>query len=157
MIGLLGAIVIGSASVLALDTVGSLAARRGKVRYVALAPVSHILWGLAGALGGLSVQFSVANRILVGAAAAGVVGLVDVTLGWWIAWQLGPGRVPPERATARRLIRVGAVVTMRAVAYGAIGGAVGALLGAHLTIAEADKAPLLIARCARIVEACFAA
>ena len=129
MIGLWRAIAVGAACVLALDTFGSLAARRGKIRYTALAPVSLLLWGLTGALAAASVPLSFANRVLVGAVAAGMVGLVDVTVGWWIAWQLGPGRTPAERATARRLIQVGGVVAMRATLYGAIGAVVGALLG----------------------------
>ena len=127
MISFWRAVAIGSACVLALDTFGSMAARGGKIRYISLRPVS-LLWGLTGALGAASVHLSFANRVLVGAAAAGMVGLVDVTVGWWISWELGPGRVPPERATARRLVLVGTVVAMRAILYGTMGAVVGALL-----------------------------
>ena len=56
-----------------------------------------------------------------------VVALVDATLGWAIAWRLGPGR--PVAPTPRRVMRGIALAVVAAAAIGFAFGLIGSSLG----------------------------
>jgi hypothetical protein len=118
----------GISAVLALDTLGSLASRRRGFSYGRLAPVSYVIWALTGAAAARVNAAAVGSPFVAGAMAGGLVGLVDATLGWWISWRLGPGRLPPERVTARLMTQIVFLVGIRATAFGAAGGLIASLL-----------------------------
>jgi hypothetical protein len=126
--GFFPATLIGAGAVLALDTFGSLASLRFKFTYARLAPISQLLWALTGFLAAYSRASRIGGALAIGAMAGGVVGLTEATLGWSISWRLGPGQVPPERATSSQITRIVILVTLRAAIHGAFGGAVGFLL-----------------------------
>jgi hypothetical protein len=78
--------VYGSAVVLALALVGSIASRALGFDYDSLAPISLLMYAVVGAYVG--VADTVARATLAGA----IVGVVDATLGWAVAFAIGPGR-----------------------------------------------------------------
>ena len=119
---------MGSAAVLALDTIGSLASLRFKFAYARLAPVSYLLWALAGFAAVVGQVSEIRDAVALGALAGGVVGLVEATIGWWISWRLGPGRIPAERVRPGLIQRIVVIVAIRAALFGAAGGGLGFLV-----------------------------
>lgn len=111
--------VAGALGVLTLDTIGALASRRFGFRYAVLAPASFLIYGLVGYVAG-----RYGRSELVGAVAGSLVGLVDATLGWWIAWRIGPGRLPEDDATATSLIRAAGTTVLVATLLGVVGAAI---------------------------------
>lgn len=60
------------------------------------------------------------NSVGSAALAAGVVGLVEATVGWWLSWQIGPGRT--ENLTLTGAVVAMAMVTLVAIVIGAVAG-----------------------------------
>ncbi|MES2304575.1 MAG: hypothetical protein V4558_03670 [Gemmatimonadota bacterium] len=60
------------------------------------------------------------NSVGSAALAAGVVGLVEATVGWWISWQIGPGRTETF-SIAGAAVAI-AMVTLLAMVIGAVVG-----------------------------------
>jgi hypothetical protein len=116
-LGVLGGII----AVLSLDTVGSLASQRLKFRYSRLAPISCLLWATAAAIASQAGYPDLIKAIGFGALAGLILGLVDSTLGWWISWQLGAGRLPPQIVTSNKIMQIIFRVTMMAAGIGAAG------------------------------------
>jgi hypothetical protein len=115
-------IVLGSVVVLLFDTIGSLVSKHFRFPYARLASGSHMIWTGVGAF----AAFSALDALVARAAIAGwVVGLVDATLGWWISWQIGPGRPLaqlPRPLTRSRLATISILVSVRAAIFGGFGG-----------------------------------
>jgi hypothetical protein len=112
--------VYGAAAVLALDTLGSIASRLAGFDYAMLAPVSLLIYAATGAFVALAAPLS--RAIIAGAA----VGFVDATLGWVIAYAIGPGRPgPDERITALGFVNTVLFVACLAAVSAAVGGWVG--------------------------------
>jgi hypothetical protein len=113
----------GVAAVLALDTVGSVAARTFGFDYSRLTVVSFGLYAtvgfVAGRLGGL------ASAVLAGI----LTGLVDAPLGWAISWLIGPGQPPAAAQTPSMLILGMLIAIGSAAAFGLTGGVVAQLIG----------------------------
>ena len=77
----------GFVAVAVVDAVGALISRETGVAYGNFAIVSFAVYCAIGVA-------VVRRRSLASAAAAAVlVALFDVTIGWWITWQIGPGRI----------------------------------------------------------------
>jgi hypothetical protein len=84
----------GAVAVLGLDTIGALASRAFGFEYALLAPLSLLLYAAVGAYVGTR------DHVARAAGAGALVGLLDATIGWLIAWGIGPGRPQPgERIT----------------------------------------------------------
>src|SRR5271166_609873 len=122
-------VLVGIIAVLSLDTVGSLASQRLKFHYARLAPISYLLWGIAAAIASQSAPNDSLKSICLGGLAGFIVGLVDSTLGWWISWHLGPGRLPPQLVTGGNMVRIIFRVSMMAAAAGVAGSLLGLLIG----------------------------
>lgn len=118
----------GAVVVLLYDTLGSIASQRFRFAYGRLAPGSYIIYAAVG--------FAAASvsHFWTGALSAAVVGVVDATAGWFISWQIGPGR-PPEGTPVNEVtflimvpfltalaVLAGGVGAGLAVAYRAWGG-----------------------------------
>jgi hypothetical protein len=115
--------VYGAAAVLALDTLGSIASRLAGFDYAVLAPVSFLIFAATGAFVGLAAP--VGSAVMAGAA----VGVVDATLGWAIAYAIGPGRPgPDERITALGFVNTVLFVTCVAAVMAAVAGWIVGLL-----------------------------
>ena len=119
----LGRVFLGTAAaVLALDTIGAVAAAKTGFPYGSLAVVSYVIYAASG-------FFSMRYGGFPAAAAGGAfAGLVDATAGWAIAWAIGPGR-PPDGYTGMAPILFAVTVV---VIIGSILGLAGGLV-ARLT------------------------
>jgi hypothetical protein len=107
----------GAAAVLALAVVGSFASRTLGFSYALLTPISIAIYAAAGAYVGRQEHVSRA------AIAGALVGVVDATLGWAIAWAIGPGRPEVgERITPLGLLNTALFVALLAAAFAAVGG-----------------------------------
>jgi len=84
---------LGALAVLLLDTVASFASKGLGFPYAYASIGSVLIYTLVG-------YFAFRRCGLVRAVgAAGIVELVDATLGWFISWQIGPGPLPAEQLT----------------------------------------------------------
>jgi hypothetical protein len=112
-------ITYGAVAVLALAALGSAASRLLGFEYALLTPITLLLYVGVGAYVGLGAP--VARATLAGAA----VGAIDATLGWLIAYAIGPGRPGP----GERVELVGLINTLLFVAcVAAVSAAIGALI-----------------------------
>ena len=82
---------------------------------------SFLLYAIAG---GMAFQNS---DFLTGMLAGGGVAGVDATIGWWVSWIIGPGRLPD---TIAKEARPNAIIKaiIRVIMMGAIFGFLGALV-----------------------------
>ena len=110
--------IIGVLAVVVFDALGSLASRHFGFPYQNLMVGSFLIYGIVG--------FAAAktNGLMYGVLAAGLTGLVDATIGWYISWIIGPGRPPAEMTLIDKITTV-AFVTVS----GAIIGFIGSFLG----------------------------
>ena len=108
-------VIVGTVAVLLLDSLGSIASNKFRFRYTSLAIVSWIIW--------LGTGFFAAwyGRLSLSLLAGGIVAFVEATLGWYIAWLIGPGR-PGKKLTRTVIARIVFAVTMKGAALGFIGG-----------------------------------
>jgi hypothetical protein len=125
--GVIGGII----AVLALDTIGSILSKQMNFRYASLSPISFMLWGLAGAAASRAGPADGVATALVGGLAGLVVGLVDSTLGWWISWQLGAGRLSSERSKTPIIARIILRVSLLAGVLGFSGALLFQLVRRH--------------------------
>jgi hypothetical protein len=104
---LLAIIAAGCAAVTIIDLSGSLITRATGFPYGSFAIASFIAYACVGIL-------AAQNHSVGAAAAAGlVVAAYEATVGWWISWSLGPGRVDIENPSARAAaIAMGALFTI---------------------------------------------
>jgi hypothetical protein len=116
------AVLSGIVAVLTLDTIGSLLSKRLGFFYGRISPISLLLWTAAGALASRAGTALLA--LFLGVLAGLMVGLVDSTVGWWISWRIGPGRLRPERATPHVIAWTIVRVTIMAACFGGVGAAV---------------------------------
>lgn len=121
MSDVLSGIIFGTIAVLTLDTFGSLLSQRLKFPYTRLSPISLLLWATAGAIASRGAASGLVRALGLGWIAGCAVGLLDSTVGWWISWQLGPGRLRPELITGHRIARIIFRVTTLAAGIGALG------------------------------------
>ncbi|HKS04892.1 MAG TPA: hypothetical protein VJR92_01145 [Gemmatimonadaceae bacterium] len=110
------AIVVGWVAVLVLDTVGALASKRFAFPYSRLCVVSWSIYITLGYLVGTG------NGLLAAAYTTFAVSLVDASVGWRIAWLIGPGRPPVDHIPVSRIVFACAYVVCIATALGAWGG-----------------------------------
>ena len=122
---LLGSIAV----ILACDAVGAWFARRGMFTYKNLWPVQ---FGLYLVIGFVSMLTLLDLRWV--EAVGAITGLVESTLGWYITWRMGPGRLKDANVVSIGIV----VLSMTAFGFGfAIIGALlfnavaGAMLRAH--------------------------
>lgn len=111
---------------LAFETIAAWLTRGGgRVKYASLWPVQYGLYVIIGFLAMVTV-FDLRRVELIGA----ITGFVEATLGWWISWRIGPGRMPT--ATPPKVLY--AIVIATVFAFGCtIAGAL--LLNAALRVA----------------------
>ncbi len=111
------AILAGGVVVLLFDAIGALAALTLGFNYALVAVGSVVIYVAVGAYVGRREPFR--RAALAGLA----VGAVDATLGWAIAWAIGPGRPPPGDAHGPAAVAAGAATALL------VGSAVAALGG----------------------------
>lgn len=116
-------IVGGVAAILVFDLVASLASRSLGFPYTRAAWGSYLIYFMIGLL---VARAGGASSVRAAATAAAIAGFAEASLGWAISWQVGPGRLPPERAlTVGSWVGIAIFVVASAAAIGALGGVVG--------------------------------
>ena len=112
-------ILAGAGAVLAYDTLGSFASKRMGFAYRRLAKGSYVIYAVVGFCAALVGAF------WSGVQSAAVVGLVDATAGWFISWQIGPGRLPEGTVLNEgKFLVIVVLVTLMATGAGGIGAGV---------------------------------
>ena len=84
-------VLVGCVAVLIVDAGGALISREANIPYGYFALISFVVYCAIG-------TFACSRGSIASSATAGLlVALFDVSVGWWIAWQIGPGRteIPP--------------------------------------------------------------
>jgi len=110
-------IVLGCVAVLALDTLGSLLARRLGFNYALLTPLSFAIYAATAYFAARE-----ADVWLVGSLAGAATAATDATLGWRIPRRLGIER--EDSVTEAQEASVAAVVTLIGAIVGTIAGLV---------------------------------
>jgi hypothetical protein len=109
-------ILLGGATILAFDAIGSVASLRFRFPYSRLMLGSFAIYLVVGFV--TAASGSVMSAALTGA----VVGLVEATAGWAISWWIGPGRPADYPVTGSRIVGTVAFVIMLGALFGALGG-----------------------------------
>ena len=97
------------------DLIGSILSTALSFDYTWLAIGSLIIYATVGVLASKTT-------FVFGPVAAGIVGLVDSTAGWYFSWLIGPGRV--EGITPPMIFATVAFVTVEAAFFGIVAAAV---------------------------------
>ncbi len=116
-------IVGGIVAVLMFDLAASFAARALAFPYVRASVGSYFIYLLIGVAASRAATTSRAKQ---GAIAAAIAGLADASLGWAIAWIIGPGRPPDGMLSLTAWFLTAAIGVLFAAGVGFLGGAVGA-------------------------------
>ncbi len=111
----------GAAAVLAMNTIGAILSVRMDFSYAALTPLSFAINAITAFLVGRSSTLWWAVVVSAG------VAFTEATVGWAIAWAIGPGR-PPDGYTGMLPIAFAVViVTISGGLTGVVGGSLGRL------------------------------
>lgn len=113
-------IVWGVVVVLAFDALASLASKSFGFSYGRASIGSYIIYL---GIGYFAARSAANSPLLTAALAAAIAGLADASVGWFVSWQLGPGKLPEGvTLTASRWLATAIIVVALAAAVGAIGG-----------------------------------
>lgn len=116
-------VIIGVSVVVVFDLLASFASQSMGFAYGWASIGSYIIYFLIGLL---AARSAVANPVRAAAAVTAIAGLADASLGWWISWQIGPGKPAPDFVmTPARWVTTALIVVGLAAAVGAVGGLVG--------------------------------
>lgn len=115
----------GAASVVAFDVLGSLICKATGISYDVLWPGSLLIYGTVAALVGWRRDWHT------GLFAGFAMGGVDLTLGWWVTWMIGPGRPPGGFSWSALMLGASSALTVGGVA-GSIGSWVGIRISRNL-------------------------
>ncbi len=114
-------ILLASLFVMVLDTLGSLISRISGFPYPCLAPISFLIYAIAGFL--VARRSSLWMSLLAGV----IIGFVDATIGWTISWIIGPGRLTGSQFSVGLLLFSAFFALIIAIVGSLSGGAVGLL------------------------------
>ncbi|MEP7002089.1 MAG: hypothetical protein ABI969_16490 [bacterium] len=115
--------VIGAFAVILFDAIASIASRALGFPYARASVGSYFLYLAIGFAAG---RHAATSRARSGAIAAAIAGFADVSVGWAVSWQIGPGRPPSGMITPMQWWLVAVFVLLFAAAIGFFGGVVGA-------------------------------
>jgi len=109
-------ILLGGATILAFDTIGSLASLRFTF------PYSRLMFGSFAIYFAVGFVTAASESVTSAAVTAAIVGLVESTAGWAISWWIGPGRPADYPVTGSRIVGTVFFVMMLGALFGALGG-----------------------------------
>src|SRR5262245_42187057 len=101
---------LGVIVILLFDVIASIASRTFGFAYVRASVGSYVIYLFIGAI---AARSSANAPLFVAAVTAGIVGLVEASIGWWLSWKIGPGR-PDFVLTPRRWLTVAVNVSILA-------------------------------------------
>lgn len=113
-------ILAGIGAVLAFDTAASLASRALGFSYSLATFGSYAIYF---AIGFLAARAAPSAPYAAAMITAGIAGLADASAGWWVSWQVGPGKPAPDFVlTPGRWVATAIIVVGLAGTIGAVGG-----------------------------------
>ncbi len=107
-------LLIGSACVLTIDSLGALIAKKFSFKYAYLTLLSFLTYVLLGYYVGKNHTPEHAAIV------CGLVGLLDSTVGWRISWLIGPGKIEAQCNTKQAIVKTIFFITAIASAIGNI-------------------------------------
>jgi hypothetical protein len=110
-------VLLGGLAIICFDALAAVASQRFGFAYSKASIGSDIIYACIGFLATEGTA-SITRGIL----AAAMVGVLDATIGWWVSWLIGPGRIPTGPPSALELLAAVAVVAILGATAGAIGG-----------------------------------
>lgn len=114
----------GAVAVLVFDGIASFISLRQGVPYGDFSVGSFIIYAIAGFVAAKVAGWT--GAVKTGAA----LGLIDATMGWGLAWLIGPGKLPPDATfTAWMWPVIALTATVSAVVLALIGAAVARVVG----------------------------
>ena len=102
----------GIVCVLLIDSLGAIAAKKLSFNYKKLRVLSLLVYLSIGYFSGQNTGPVVTALVCI------LVGLVDSTIGWKIAWAIGPGKLPDENNTKAYIVKYIIAVALIAGAIG---------------------------------------
>jgi hypothetical protein len=117
---MLSLVLVGCVAVLVVDAVGSVIAKTTGVSYTWFGIASWIVYASIGVVA--ARRFSLGASALAGLIVSGF----EATVGWWVAWQIGPGRVtlPPGMAGPIAIVVTIIIVVILNTAVATVAGAI---------------------------------
>lgn len=109
----------GVIGVLGFDTLASFASRSFGFPYGYATVGSCLIYAILGIVVGRMATVATA------AGTAFLVGVGEATVGWWISWQIGPGRPPVGKLTIGSVVLTILFVSVMSASIGAAAGALG--------------------------------
>ena len=113
------------AMTLLFDLLAAIAGRVSGFHYGWRGPGSALIYTIAAYIVGRIANLKVATLVAASAAAA------DATLGWAIAWAIGPGRLPIESRDLPLFVGIVIGITLTGALLGVVGGLLGRLRSQH--------------------------
>jgi hypothetical protein len=109
-------LLVAAVVVLVFDTVGAIASSRLGFAYSSLSPISMFIYAAAGFAAGRLAGLKAAVSI------GSAVAMIEATLGWFISWQIGPGRPPAEYSGVGAVLIAIMIVIATGAIFGLLGG-----------------------------------
>jgi hypothetical protein len=106
---------------IAFDGIWATIARAKSYTYSKGAWVSFLIYAIAG--GVASQSTGIVDGIVSGACVAGI----EATIGWWISWMIGPGRLPDtisKEARPKAIVNAIVIVMLTGALFGFLGAIV---------------------------------
>lgn len=104
------------------DTLGSIASQNLGFPYYWLTVGSFLIYV------GIGFSASKSNGLMYAPLAGSIMGFIDSTLGWYISWIIGPGRLAEMELTIFAVITGVIFVTLLGAVLGFIGGLIGRII-----------------------------
>ncbi len=108
-------LLLGSILVILFDTFASITSLHFQIDYTLFSAGSNFIYAYTG------FYCAKYGSLLWSIVGAGVVGLVDSTIGWYISWLIGPGR-PEIEMNSVEIFTTMIFVSLTAMPFGLIGG-----------------------------------
>jgi len=116
-------ILAGAVLIVAFDAAASFASLRLGFAYSKASIGSWIICALVGLVAAM-----MAGGLRASALAGLAMGVIDASLGWAVAWAIGPGRPPEASISATRWVITLVVVTLMSLSAAVAGGLIGSLV-----------------------------
>jgi hypothetical protein len=112
-------VVSGAIAIVVFDVLASLASRSLGFPYAYATVGSWMIYAVVGyALGRIA-------PVTIATLGVGAVAFIEATLGWWLSWMIGPGRLKSGTMSATMLLSTLVGVIAIAAVIGAAAGAIG--------------------------------
>ena len=113
-------IAFGALAVIVYDTLGSIASLLFDFSYAWFMPGSLAIYVTVGFLASKGDRVSLWKGLFAGS----MIGLIDVTIGWYISWQIGPGALQDTELTLSLFMETATFAIGVATCAGLVGASI---------------------------------